>query len=258
MLLRRLGEAIRQQNWFTVVVEILVVVVGIFIGLQVDDWNNERKDRILEQRYLERLLEDVTLNIDEMQYALDLAMERRAMGRLLIDALNDPDIARKNPTRFITAIEQAGYTFLPVINDNTIEEIKFAGHLGLIRNESLRSELTGYYNLVERYHQWSYLREAFQEGFSNAALGILTPDQLDAIEMVRTYSDRNNERPAKPFPADEAVAALEKMREKQEFVDQLHRGTNQGITLRYVTTWKRTAEDLQTSIRAELGLPESE
>ena len=100
MLLRRLGEAIRQQNWFTVVIEILVVVVGIFLGLQVDDWNNERKDRILEQRYLERLLVDVTLNIDEMQYALDLAMERRAMGRLLIDALNDPDIARKNPIAF--------------------------------------------------------------------------------------------------------------------------------------------------------------
>jgi len=37
MLLRRLAEALSQQNWFVVIIEGLVVVVGIFIGLQVDD-----------------------------------------------------------------------------------------------------------------------------------------------------------------------------------------------------------------------------
>ena len=39
MILRRLAEGIREQNWFTVVLEVLIVVVGIFIGLQVDDRN---------------------------------------------------------------------------------------------------------------------------------------------------------------------------------------------------------------------------
>jgi hypothetical protein len=37
MILRKLAESIRQQNWFTVLVEILIVVIGIFVGLQVDD-----------------------------------------------------------------------------------------------------------------------------------------------------------------------------------------------------------------------------
>ena len=181
MVLRRLAEAIREQNWFTVFIEVLVVVIGIFIGLQVDDWNYERKDRTLERRYLERLLDDITLDIDEMQYALDLAKVRRAMGQMLIDALDDPAVARNDPTRFITAIEQAGYTFLPAINDSTIAEIRFAGHLGIIRNERLRSQLTSYYKLIDRYAQWGYLREAFQTHYSEAGLGILTPAQLDAI-----------------------------------------------------------------------------
>ena len=43
MILRRLGNALREQNWFTVVLEVLIVVVGIFFGLQVDDWNERRK-----------------------------------------------------------------------------------------------------------------------------------------------------------------------------------------------------------------------
>ena len=44
MILRRLAEGVRQQDWFTVVVEVLIVVVGIFLGLQVDDWNEGRQD----------------------------------------------------------------------------------------------------------------------------------------------------------------------------------------------------------------------
>ena len=38
MILRKMADAIRGQNWFTVVLEILIVVIGIFIALQVDDW----------------------------------------------------------------------------------------------------------------------------------------------------------------------------------------------------------------------------
>jgi hypothetical protein len=42
MILRRFVDAFWQQSWFTVVLEVLIVVTGIFIGLQVDDWNNFR------------------------------------------------------------------------------------------------------------------------------------------------------------------------------------------------------------------------
>ena len=58
MILRRLADAIREQNWFTVVLEVLIVVVGIFFGLQMDDWNERRKERVMEREYLERLLAD--------------------------------------------------------------------------------------------------------------------------------------------------------------------------------------------------------
>ncbi len=47
MIIRRIAQGINQQNWFTVAVEVMVVVVGIFIGLQVDEWNEERKMRLL-------------------------------------------------------------------------------------------------------------------------------------------------------------------------------------------------------------------
>jgi hypothetical protein len=62
MIVRKLAEAMRQQNWFTVVLEILIVVIGLFIGLQVDDWNQRRIDRSTEAAYLRELLEDFEAN----------------------------------------------------------------------------------------------------------------------------------------------------------------------------------------------------
>ena len=44
MILRRIAEAFRRQDWFTVFVETMIVVVGVFVGLQVDNWNAARVD----------------------------------------------------------------------------------------------------------------------------------------------------------------------------------------------------------------------
>ena len=45
MIISRLASAIRHQNWSQIITEILIVVIGIFIGLQVDDWNTSRQER---------------------------------------------------------------------------------------------------------------------------------------------------------------------------------------------------------------------
>jgi len=44
MVLRRLAENLRAQNWAVVSSEILIVIVGVYIGLQVNTWNEERVD----------------------------------------------------------------------------------------------------------------------------------------------------------------------------------------------------------------------
>ena len=59
MILRRLATSIRKQDWFTVGVETLIVVFGVFIGLQVNNWNAARGDRLAERQLLVQLQGDV-------------------------------------------------------------------------------------------------------------------------------------------------------------------------------------------------------
>lgn len=52
MILRRLTENLRAQNWTAITIEFLIVVIGVFIGTQVSNWNQER----LEKRETEQML----------------------------------------------------------------------------------------------------------------------------------------------------------------------------------------------------------
>ena len=63
MILRRLTEHFKSQNWFAVGLELIVVIVGIYIGLQADAWMSAKRDRALEVEYLERLVSDMDESI---------------------------------------------------------------------------------------------------------------------------------------------------------------------------------------------------
>jgi hypothetical protein len=58
MLLRSVITHVREQNWVAVWLDFVIVVVGVFIGIQVSNWNIARVENKLEQGYLVRLHED--------------------------------------------------------------------------------------------------------------------------------------------------------------------------------------------------------
>lgn len=45
MILRRVTEHVKAQNWFAVGVDLVIVMVGVFIGIQVANWNEARIER---------------------------------------------------------------------------------------------------------------------------------------------------------------------------------------------------------------------
>jgi len=45
MLMRRAMEHLRQQHWMAVVIDLAIVVVGVFLGIQVSNWNEARIER---------------------------------------------------------------------------------------------------------------------------------------------------------------------------------------------------------------------
>lgn len=61
MILRRLTEHARAQNWFAVPLDFLIVVAGVFVGIQVANWNGARIQRALGNDYTVRIIADPEL-----------------------------------------------------------------------------------------------------------------------------------------------------------------------------------------------------
>ena len=55
MILRRVISHFRKQEWTAIAIDFLIVVVGVFVGIQVSNWNETRKDRRVEYALLQRL-----------------------------------------------------------------------------------------------------------------------------------------------------------------------------------------------------------
>lgn len=202
MILKRLSAAIAEQNWFTVLLEVLIVVVGIFLGLQVDAWNEVRKDRVREAEYLQRIDAELAEDIAEFEIGIATANRRIGYARLVLAVLADPAIATSTPTEFVRALTRAGFTYLPTVSDNTFEEIKSTGELGIISDVALRTSVTKYYQYVRQYSQWGYLREMNQTEYLKRQAGILTPTQFEAFWVSRLGTEVTSE---------EAMAVLENL-----------------------------------------------
>lgn len=62
MLLRSVMKHVKTQNWTAVFIDLIIVVVGVFIGIQVSNWNDENGRLAKEQAYLALIHEELMQN----------------------------------------------------------------------------------------------------------------------------------------------------------------------------------------------------
>jgi hypothetical protein len=171
MIIRRIADAIRQENWFTVVLEILIVVAGIVIGLQGDDWNSLRKDRRDEQHYLNRL-HDEMLNAEKLSARLlNRRIERQAIAfEILETVFFDP---QKTSLTESECFEVGSLHFfnIAVTGLSAAEELTASGRMDILSDTELRAALGALKQAQEATN--TYIR--IQNDVAND-LGHLYPD----------------------------------------------------------------------------------
>ncbi len=141
MIIQRLASALREQNWFTVVLEVMILVVGIFIGLQVDDWNQYRLDRRDEIVYLNRL-HDELLNAEKL--SARLLARRIGRQQFVIDVLevvfNDADRQSLTADECVT-VGVLHYFNIVVSGLSAADELMASGRMSILLDVELRAAL---------------------------------------------------------------------------------------------------------------------
>jgi len=66
MIFRRLKNHVQTENWFAVFINFLIVAAGVFIGLQLGNWNAARADRTAYKQALERFAAETKTNLETL------------------------------------------------------------------------------------------------------------------------------------------------------------------------------------------------
>lgn len=119
--------------------EIVLVVIGILIALQINNWNDARKDRARELEYLHNVRDDVGTNIAQMDEYLQTRTGEIAAAQRILAHFNGKPI--EDPSEF-NADTIGIYDWKRFyLGDNTYQELLGSGNFALISNPRIKDGL---------------------------------------------------------------------------------------------------------------------
>ncbi len=130
--------------------EILLVVIGILIALQINNWNESRKANALEKNYYCLLLDDLNQDKQQVKTLKILVQERIEYSNQLIFVIQqDQSNATEFGKNLRYAIRLGAKSFQP--NDATYQDIKSSGNLSIIKDKKIIKALNAYFKSTDGY-----------------------------------------------------------------------------------------------------------
>ncbi len=253
MIFRRLSARLREENWVAITIDLVIVVVGVFLGIQASNWNQAR----LQQRQVNELLMEMRPELSRMRQADATRLHyydlTRDYGRTALAgwAHNAP----VNDAQFVIAAYQAS---------------QITGQRG---ESPLRSLLSpdDIRNIDDAKLRWALLRvmnfnydavsaSAMQTRYRESVRQILLEDIRQAVR--RTCGDRGLPNGIPFLPSTCAVkispaaasAAVDDLRRHPELASQLRFHLSQAANFQTNTVWlDQLVASLQRLLDAKFG-----
>jgi hypothetical protein len=151
MLLRRITQHVKDQNWFAVVIDFAIVVFGILLAFQVTEWNQRLKNNGIEGEYLMRIARDLERDSEALQ-GFEALKERQVARLLLVIYLNsDPEEAITRRCDYLGSLVTGVTSTSPDVFDQTINEMVGSGGVVILQDDALKDLISQYYNSFEAY-----------------------------------------------------------------------------------------------------------
>lgn len=165
--------------------EILLVVIGILIALQINNWNQNKQDRAQEQQILSQLLKEYTNNLNQLNQKIDI---RNEIIKSSLKILSYRTIERQvvTPDSFNLHISRAitRPTFDPELG--VTNELTSSGKLYLIESAELRNNISSFPSLLGE------VREEEMVSFNNVEERI-TPFLMEHYQIGRILAEFLND-----------------------------------------------------------------
>ena len=158
MILQRLASAVRRQDWFQVMIEVMIVIIGIFLGLQVQAWYEDQAKAEEEYLLLTALAEDYRSNIAMIDTLITYAGEKivsenEIMGRSAGEPTNDLNIDQ--------LLADTSWYMPATFSQSAAESFLLGGDQNLISNRLIRDAVVRLPHDIERLRNFVDNEEIF-------------------------------------------------------------------------------------------------
>ncbi len=188
MLLRRITQHVKNQNWFAVFLDFIIVVVGVFIGIQVANWNEERSNRVSESEYIVAIEHDAEATLKKIEILKrTLNLQEQARKVLYDYSLSDDNTI--DTIDWPELINKALWSFSNIeIFNNTFDSLTSSGNLRIIDDSKLVIALQDLSLLINEAKTESSYELNFTERFGDPIL--LENIDLGAVFQKHSLIDK--------------------------------------------------------------------
>ncbi len=160
MVVRRIQEHVAGHNWFAVLVDLVIVTIGVFIGIQVSNWNAARLERGEARAYHALIIEDLTANEQELAERSRYYRQVRRHALAAMAALE----ARAPPGEaFLIDSYQATQVSPIRMERSAYDEMIASGMAKSFADPAVRRRLSSYYAGTDRLEAGTIFSTGFRE-----------------------------------------------------------------------------------------------
>jgi hypothetical protein len=149
MLLRRITEHLRTQNWAAVTLDLVVVVVGIFLAFQVERWYENRRLVSEEEVHLVALAEEFAAARESVDWIISRFSRAAEAAQTLLnlDEESGRNIGNDEFYRLVADAQRMGSL---ESKRQTYDSLIATGKIEALRDDALKVALSEYYSIFER------------------------------------------------------------------------------------------------------------
>ena len=143
MVIRRIRDHATAHNWFAVTIDILIVFIGVFLGIQANNWNEARITEAAARTDRMRLIEDLRSNeLDfEGRRSYYESVRQHALKALEGFSSADADLGEA----FLVHAYQASQIRARPMRRFTYDQLVSTGRLAGLGDQSVREQAAAYY-----------------------------------------------------------------------------------------------------------------
>lgn len=222
MILSRVITHVKAQHWTAVFLDFAIVVLGVFLGIQLGNWNEARQKHAAAAQYEQRLMEDLREDVFNYAFLRDYYRGALKAAEKAYDGLTGK--ADLTDAELLVAAFRASQYNWAERHRATFDELVASGNLELIDDPAFRARISSYYDMdLMKSASQASLNSEYRRAFRM----LVPPDLQNAL------GDQCGDREVGPgdytldypcafeWPADEVAAQAAALRADQNILPLL-------------------------------------